>query len=97
MSFNSLGLLPELLRAIADHGYTEATPIQLKAIPPILAHHDIMGCAQTGTGKTAGFALPILQMLAPQQNTSPSPARRGSDAIAQSTRARFRRNRGPPQ
>ncbi len=75
MSFNSLGLLPELLRAVADQGYTEATPIQLKAIPPILARHDIMGCAQTGTGKTAGFALPILQMLAPQQNTSPSPAR----------------------
>ncbi len=75
MSFDTLGLMPELLRAIADQGYTEATPIQLKAIPPILAHHDIMGCAQTGTGKTAGFALPILQMLAPQQSTSPSPAR----------------------
>jgi ATP-dependent RNA helicase RhlE len=75
MSFETLGLLPELLRAIADQGYTEATPIQLKAIPPILAHHDIMGCAQTGTGKTAGFALPILQMLAPQQSASPSPAR----------------------
>ncbi|MBI4191918.1 MAG: DEAD/DEAH box helicase [Betaproteobacteria bacterium] len=75
MSFESLGLMPELLRAIADQGYTEATPIQLKAIPPILAHHDIMGRAQTGTGKTAGFALPILQMLAPQQNPSPSPAR----------------------
>jgi len=75
MSFESLGLMPELLRAIADQGYTEATPIQLKAIPPILAHHDIMGRAQTGTGKTAGFALPILQMLAPQQNASPSPAR----------------------
>jgi ATP-dependent RNA helicase RhlE len=75
MSFESLGLLPELLRAIADQGYTQATPIQLKAIPPILARHDIMGCAQTGTGKTAGFALPILQMLAPQQSASPSPAR----------------------
>ncbi|MBI2225088.1 MAG: DEAD/DEAH box helicase [Betaproteobacteria bacterium] len=75
MSFETLGLMPELLRAIADQGYTEATPIQLKAIPPVLAHHDIMGCAQTGTGKTAGFALPILQMLAPQQSASPSPAR----------------------
>ncbi len=75
MSFESLGLLPELLRAIADEGYTEPSPIQLKAIPPVLARQDIMGCAQTGTGKTAGFALPILQMLAPQQNNSPSPAR----------------------
>src|ERR1700710_1247153 len=73
MSFESLGLLPELLRAIADEGYTEPSPIQLKAIPPVLARHDIMGCAQTGTGKTAGFALPILHMLAPHQNPHPSP------------------------
>jgi ATP-dependent RNA helicase RhlE len=81
MSFESLGLMPELLRAIADQGYTEPSPIQLKAIPPVLAHHDIMGCAQTGTGKTAGFALPILQMLAPHQNTSPSPARHSIRAL----------------
>ena len=81
MSFESLGLMPELLRAIADQGYTEASPIQLKAIPPVLAHHDLMGCAQTGTGKTAGFALPILQMLAPHQNTSPSPARHSIRAL----------------
>ena len=75
MSFESLGFMPELLRAVADQGYTEATPIQIKAIPPVLARHDMMGCAQTGTGKTAGFALPILQLLAPQQSASPSPAR----------------------
>src|SRR5258706_6481575 len=81
MSFESLGLLPELLRAITDEGYTEPSPIQLKAIPPVLAHHDLMGCAQTGTGKTAGFALPILQMLAPHQNTSPSPARHAIRAL----------------
>ena len=81
MSFESLGLLPELLRAIADEGYTEPSPIQLKAIPPVLARHDIMGCAQTGTGKTAGFALPILHMLAPHQNTSPSPARHSIRAL----------------
>ena len=81
MSFESLGLLPELLHAIADQGYTEPSPIQLKAIPPVLARQDIMGCAQTGTGKTAGFALPILQMLAPHQNTSPSPARHSIRAL----------------
>ena len=75
MTFESLGLMPDLLRAIADQGYTEPTPIQSRAIPPILGRHDIMGCAQTGTGKTAGFALPILQLLAPQQSSSPSPAR----------------------
>src|SRR3954471_4967346 len=81
MSFESLGLMPELLRAIADQGYTQPSPIQLKAIPPVLARHDIMGCAQTGTGKTAGFALPILQLLAPHQNTSPSPARHSIRAL----------------
>ena len=75
MSFADLGLIPELQRAVAEAAYVEATPIQLKAIPAILARHDLMGCAQTGTGKTAGFALPILQLLAPQANTSPSPAR----------------------
>jgi len=75
MSFASLGLIPELLRAVADEGYVEPTPIQLKAIPAILEKRDIMGCAQTGTGKTAGFTLPVLQLLAPQANTSPSPAR----------------------
>lgn len=74
-SFAALGLIPELLRAIGEQGYLEPTPIQLKAIPPVLQRRDLMGCAQTGTGKTAGFALPILQLLAPQANASPSPAR----------------------
>ncbi|MEP6678355.1 MAG: DEAD/DEAH box helicase [Betaproteobacteria bacterium] len=74
-SFEELGLRPELLRAVAESGYTTPTPIQQQAIPVILAGSDVMGGAQTGTGKTAGFALPILQRLAPQANTSPSPAR----------------------
>ncbi len=74
-SFTALGLIPELLRAVAEQGYTEPTPIQIKAIPPILQRRDVMGAAQTGTGKTAGFALPLLQLLAPQANTSLSPAR----------------------
>jgi len=68
-------LIPELLRAVTEQGYLEPTPIQLKAIPPILQRRDVMGAAQTGTGKTAGFALPLLQLLSPQANTSLSPAR----------------------
>ena len=74
-SFSALGLIPELLRAVADQGYDEPTPIQVKAIPPILQRRDVMGAAQTGTGKTAGFTLPLLQLIAPQANTSLSPAR----------------------
>jgi len=75
MSFDSFGLAPELLRAIAEEGYTEPTPIQAQAIPVVLKGGDVMGAAQTGTGKTAGFTLPILQLLKPLQNASPSPAR----------------------
>ncbi|WP_411726654.1 DEAD/DEAH box helicase [Methyloglobulus sp.] len=63
MSFDSLGLSDALLKAVADQGYTTPTPIQVKAIPPILAGKDIMAGAQTGTGKTAGFSLPLLQRL----------------------------------
>ncbi|MGH7838820.1 MAG: DEAD/DEAH box helicase, partial [Candidatus Binataceae bacterium] len=62
-SFDELGLRPEILRAVAESGYTTPTPIQVEAIPEVLAGHDIMGGAQTGTGKTAGFGLPILQRL----------------------------------
>ena len=64
MSFSSLGLSEALLRALEDKGYTTPTPIQLKAIPAGLAGRDIMAAAQTGTGKTAGYALPLLQRLA---------------------------------
>lgn len=63
MSFNSLGLSAELLRAIAAQGYRKPTPIQRQAIPIILERKDILAGAQTGTGKTAGFALPLLQLL----------------------------------
>ncbi len=63
MSFSSLGLSDALLRAVADAGYTEPTPIQLQAIPAVLAGGDLLAGAQTGTGKTAGFVLPILQRL----------------------------------
>jgi len=63
MSFTPLGLSQPLLRAIKESGYTTPTPIQAQAIPPILEHRDILAAAQTGTGKTAGFTLPILEIL----------------------------------
>ncbi len=69
MSFESLGLSAELLRAIEEQGYTLPTPIQSQAIPLILQGKDVMGGAQTGTGKTAGFTLPLLQHLATRQNS----------------------------
>ncbi|MGB6411694.1 MAG: DEAD/DEAH box helicase, partial [Candidatus Deferrimicrobiaceae bacterium] len=62
-SFEAFGLRPELLRAVAEKNYTTPTPIQEKAIPFVLEGKDLLGCAQTGTGKTAAFALPILHRL----------------------------------
>lgn len=77
MSFDLLGLSPELLRAVADQGYTEPTPVQAQAIPHILAGRDVLAGAQTGTGKTAAFVLPILQRLhavpAPRPAVAPRP------------------------
>ncbi|GAB4191569.1 MAG: DEAD/DEAH box helicase [Thalassobaculales bacterium] len=63
MSFSDLGLSAELLQAIADAGYTQPTPIQAQAIPHVLAGRDMLGCAQTGTGKTASFTLPMIEIL----------------------------------
>ncbi|NQU62038.1 MAG: DEAD/DEAH box helicase, partial [Rhodospirillales bacterium] len=63
MSFADLGLGEDVLRAVADAGYTEPTPIQAQAIPVVLMGRDILGCAQTGTGKTAGFTLPMIEIL----------------------------------
>jgi ATP-dependent RNA helicase RhlE len=64
MRFSDLPLIDPLLRAVAAEGYESPTPIQQQAIPPILEGRDLLGCAQTGTGKTAAFALPMLQRLA---------------------------------
>ncbi|MEJ4043229.1 ATP-dependent RNA helicase RhlE [Erwinia sp. SLM-02] len=63
MSFDSLGLNADILRAVAEQGYNEPTPIQRQAIPVVLSGRDLMASAQTGTGKTAGFTLPLLQLL----------------------------------
>src|SRR3954470_22809262 len=73
--FADFGLAPEIQRALADQGYVHPTPIQAAAIPVVLQGRDVMGAAQTGTGKTAGFSLPIIQLLLAHASTSASPAR----------------------
>ena len=73
--FTQLGLSQVILRAVQEQGYTHPTPIQSQAIPHVLAGKDVMGAAQTGTGKTAAFVLPILEKISPLANTSSSPAR----------------------
>ncbi len=74
-SFSELMLAEPLARAVADMGYTAMTPIQAQAIPVVLQGRDVMGAAQTGTGKTAAFSLPLLQRLLKHASTSTSPAR----------------------
>jgi ATP-dependent RNA helicase RhlE len=78
MTFRNLGLSTDLLRAVADQGYTEPTPIQQQAIPAILLKQDIFASAQTGTGKTAGFTLPLLQLLG---TTNPNKVHRTPKAL----------------
>ncbi|HMS06769.1 MAG TPA: DEAD/DEAH box helicase, partial [Burkholderiaceae bacterium] len=73
--FSSLALAEPLARAVAEMGYEQMTPIQAEAIPVVLQGRDVMGAAQTGTGKTAAFSLPLLQRLLPSANASTSPAR----------------------
>ena len=75
MQFDSLGLSAPILSAVNDSGYTTPSPIQAKAIPPVLEGRDVMAAAQTGTGKTAGFTLPILEMLSKGKQASPNQAR----------------------
>jgi ATP-dependent RNA helicase RhlE len=91
MSFNDLGLTPELARAVAERGYTTPTPIQRAAIPGVLAGRDVLAGAQTGTGKTAAFVLPILQKLATQSGRLPralvlTPTRELAAQVAESAR-----------
>src|SRR5271169_2436626 len=94
--FTDLGLAKPLLKALAAEGYVTPTPIQAKAIPSVLLGRDLLGIAQTGTGKTAAFALPILQRLAEDRKPAPrkgarclvlSPTRELASQIADSFRA----------
>ncbi|MBN2473623.1 MAG: DEAD/DEAH box helicase, partial [Pirellulales bacterium] len=68
MKFDDLGLVEPILRAVQAEGYQTATPIQVQAIPAVIQGRDLIGCAQTGTGKTAAFALPALQRLCARGN-----------------------------
>ncbi len=74
-TFADLGLDPAIMRAITETGYTTPTPIQAAAIPAVMSGRDLKACAQTGTGKTAAFSLPLLQRLLPHANSSTSPAK----------------------
>ncbi|MGA1370756.1 MAG: DEAD/DEAH box helicase [Pseudomonadales bacterium] len=92
MLFSELGLEPELLRAISSKGYAEPTPIQQAAIPACLAGHDVLAGAQTGTGKTAAFVLPLLQQLGKPEGRAPralvlTPTRELAAQIADNVRA----------
>jgi len=89
MTFSDFGFSPELLRAVRAKNYTVPTPIQEKAIPHVLSGRDLLGCAQTGTGKTAVFALPILQNLgrAGQGQEDPLPGRKGKKRAFRPVRA----------
>ena len=73
MSFNDLGLQAELLQAVSAKNYSTPTPVQVEAIPAILAGQDVLAGARTGTGKTAAFVLPILQMLNLSNGAGPQP------------------------
>ncbi len=75
MTFSELGLCQPLLSALTQQGYSEPTPIQAQAIPTVLQGHDVMAAAQTGTGKTAGFTLPILELLKDGERAKPNTAR----------------------
>ncbi|HSC38865.1 MAG TPA: DEAD/DEAH box helicase, partial [Chitinophagaceae bacterium] len=73
MSFNELQLIEPVLKALQHEGYTTPTPIQQQSIPVVLQQRDLLGCAQTGTGKTAAFAIPLLQLM----HQNPPQGRRG--------------------
>jgi ATP-dependent RNA helicase RhlE len=86
MQFSDLSLIDPILKALAEEGYTTPTPIQEQAIPILLSHRDLLGCAQTGTGKTAAFAIPILQLLNEERSKSAGGPRRIKTLILTPTR-----------
>lgn len=79
MTFKDLNLIPEILDALSNEGYTQPTPIQAQAIPHVLEGRDVLGCAQTGTGKTAAFSIPMLHLLV--ENSTPVKGRRPIKAL----------------
>lgn len=85
MTFNDLKIIPAILKALTKENYTLPTPIQEQAIPAVLAGKDLLGCAQTGTGKTAAFAVPIIQLLS-EQPSSPNTKGRIRSLILTPTR-----------
>ena len=86
MSFNNLQLIEPVLKALSQEGYTTPTPIQEKSIPAILQRRDLLGCAQTGTGKTAAFTIPILQLMYQQYAEAPQAPHRLQTLILTPTR-----------
>ena len=86
MSFKQLGLIEPLLQALSQEGYTNPTPIQEKSIPVILQKRDLLGCAQTGTGKTAAFTIPILQLMQQELEANPPSNRKIQTLILTPTR-----------
>ncbi|MDD2916304.1 MAG: DEAD/DEAH box helicase [Candidatus Gracilibacteria bacterium] len=94
MLFSDLPIIEPILRAIDDEGYTTPTPIQVAAIPTILSGRDFLGCAQTGTGKTAAFAIPILQLLHAKKALTPSSSPKGRGEIECSLESLLQKERG---
>ncbi|GAB3886164.1 DEAD/DEAH box helicase [Spirosoma agri] len=86
MQFSDLSLIDPILKALAEEGYTTPTPIQEQAIPTLLSRRDLLGCAQTGTGKTAAFAIPILQLLNEDRSKNPTAPRRIKTLVLTPTR-----------
>jgi ATP-dependent RNA helicase RhlE len=86
MQFSDLSLIDPILKALAEEGYTTPTPIQEQAIPTLLNRRDLLGCAQTGTGKTAAFAIPILQLLEEERSKNPNAPRRIKTLVMTPTR-----------
>src|SRR5947207_4609992 len=87
MQFNSLNIIEPILKSLQEEGYTKPTPIQEQAIPILLKGTDLLGCAQTGTGKTAAFAIPILQLLNERKSDPKADHSKGEHSSLQDKRS----------